>query len=190
MRITAISIYVPEPSLALAGEFYATLLGTRPRRLQNGVHRYLLIASTTLTIEVHPATTCPHTTLQIEFTGDAEAAAERFSDRIQAALERTSGGDGWWTTDPGGNTVVLIDIDNHSKRAAAPRIADKIKRGDLVRISPNGKVYRVIRHRRDGHVYLSAGADHPDAAARLPEANRAYDPSSLTRVSTSEEQER
>jgi len=57
-----------------------------------------------------------------------------------------------------------------------------IKRGDLVRITAGGKVYKVIRFTRVGRVFLSADADHVDAAQRLPDANSTYDPDSLIRV--------
>jgi hypothetical protein len=57
-----------------------------------------------------------------------------------------------------------------------------LKRLDLVRITEGGKVYKVIRFTREGRVFLSADADHPDAAQRLPDANMTYDPDSLIRV--------
>lgn len=182
MKITAIAIYVPEPSLGLASDFYAALLGAHSPTLQNGDEPHYLIASSTLTIEVHPATNCPHTTMRLEFSGDAESATKRLGDRLHTAFERTSDGGGWWTTDPGGNTVVLLK--GHRNRGDATAMTRRFRRGDLVRISPDGKVYKVIRHTRDGRAYLSADADHPAAATRLPAADMAYNPDTLIPVTS------
>lgn len=57
-----------------------------------------------------------------------------------------------------------------------------IKRGDLVRITAGGKVYKVIRFTREGRVFLSADAEHADAAQRLPDVNSTYNPDSLFKV--------
>ncbi|WP_061009675.1 hypothetical protein [Mycolicibacterium mucogenicum] len=54
--------------------------------------------------------------------------------------------------------------------------------GDLVRIGTGKRVYRVRHVFPTAEVKLDVGANHPDAAKRLPDALRSYKPSELTRV--------
>lgn len=60
-----------------------------------------------------------------------------------------------------------------------------LKKNDLVRIGNNRKVYRVQTAPcpdTGGRCYLEADADHPDAAKRVPDAFRWYEPAELTKV--------
>lgn len=102
-------MYVPPPSVDLAAKFYGAIFGAEPVAERHGDGPdHWSITGGGLVIEVYPATTRPHTVTRLEFTGpDAEAAAERLHD-VTLGCQQTRDGNGWWDTDPAGNTVVLL----------------------------------------------------------------------------------
>lgn len=60
-----------------------------------------------------------------------------------------------------------------------------LRKGALVRIGKNKRVYRVAKVAKPGveqRYYLEADAEHPDAAKRLADAFRWYSADELTRV--------
>ena len=104
MKLSTIVIYAPEPSFEHAARFYGALLDVQP------VHEldHYVVAAPQLQVKVYPAIAHPYTSTRLEFTGDADAAADRLVERAWDAPERTRDGSGWWTTDPCGNTVVIL----------------------------------------------------------------------------------
>ncbi|WP_396909864.1 VOC family protein [Mycolicibacterium sp.] len=111
MNLSLLVIYVPEPSLNRAAQFYAAVLDAEPVREHHGggpVHWSVTSAGTGLAVEMYPMGSGLPTRSRFEFVGDAEAAVQRLIDRAFALPERTRDGRGFWCHDPIGNTVVLL----------------------------------------------------------------------------------
>lgn len=104
MKLSTIAIYAPEPSFEHAARFYGALLDVQPAHELD----HYVVAAQQLRVKVYPAVTRPYTSTRLEFVGDADAAVDRLVERAWDAPERTRDGSGWWTTDPCGNTVVIL----------------------------------------------------------------------------------
>ncbi|MGJ6127059.1 hypothetical protein QN239_31205 [Mycolicibacterium sp. Y3] len=112
MRLSLIVPYIPPPTLDCAAKFYGAILDAEPiaeKHEQGPDHWSVTCAETGLVLELYPATSRPHTATGLEFRGpDVDAAVQRLMDRAFALPERTRDGDGWWVSEPIGNTVVLL----------------------------------------------------------------------------------
>lgn len=111
MHLSLIVLYVPEPTLDRAAKFYGAILDAEPVSEKHGSgpeHWSVTCPATGLVMELYPMGSRPHTATRLEFRGEAEAAVQRLKDQAYALPERTRDGEGWWVTDPIGNTVVLL----------------------------------------------------------------------------------
>ncbi|SKE69515.1 Uncharacterised protein [Mycobacteroides abscessus subsp. massiliense] len=112
MKLSLIVLYVPPTTLDRAARFYGAILDAEPAPEKHGRgpdHFSITSAETGLVMELYPATSRPHTTTRLEFHGsDVDAAVKRLMDRAYALPEKTRDGNGWWTNDPIGNTVILL----------------------------------------------------------------------------------
>lgn len=111
MRLSLIVLYVPPPTLDRAAAFYGAIFNAEPVSEKHGDgprHWSVTSTETSLVMELYPATSRPHTATRLEFRGEADAAVQRLMDRAYALPERTRDGEGWWVSDPIGNTVVLL----------------------------------------------------------------------------------
>lgn len=151
MRLSLLVLYVPPPSLDQAARFYGALLDAEPVQEQHGggpEHYAVTDAGTGLVVELYPATRRPATATRLTFTGDADAAVARLMDEAYA-LPEPHGSGGWWVTDPGGNTVVLLGTD------AAEATANRRRAQELI-----GRALPVSEHERE--LYEREGATPPE----------------------------
>lgn len=131
-------------------------------------------AGTALLITAAP--TAQHVTTVV-MTARVDAGAAK---RLRAAGSFELSASSTSATDLGSGTTVHFEFEPPAQ-GTAERTSDGYapRRGDLVRMTTGGRVYKVIRLRRDGWAYLSTDAEHIEAAKRLPASNTAYDPRSL-----------
>lgn len=111
MHLSLIVLYCPEPVLDRAAAFYGAILDAEPvaEKHGDGPRHWSVTGADSLVIELYPATSRPHTATRLEFRGpDIDDAVQRLMDHAYALPERTRDGDGWWVSDPIGNTVVLL----------------------------------------------------------------------------------
>ena len=115
MKLNLIVLYCPEPVLDRAARFYGAVLDAEPVREKHTSgpeHWSITCPVTGLVVELYPMGRRSHATVtRLEFRGpDADAAVTRLMDRAHALPERTRDREGWWVSDPIGNTVVLREV--------------------------------------------------------------------------------
>lgn len=111
MKLSLVVLYVPEPTLDRAAAFYGAILDAEPvaEKHGDGPQHWSVTGADGLVVELYPATSRANTATRLEFRGpDIDDAVTRLMDRAYALPEKTRDGNGWWTNDPIGNTVILL----------------------------------------------------------------------------------
>ncbi|GAT03721.1 VOC family protein [Mycolicibacterium fortuitum] len=111
MRLSLIVLYVPPTTLDRAARFYGAILDAEPEAEKHGSgpQHWSVTGADGLVMELYPMGSRPHTATRLEFRGpDIDDAVTRLMDRAYALPEKTKDGNGWWTNDPIGNTVILL----------------------------------------------------------------------------------